>query len=440
MIDELYQESMESVKYNPNPFLKDLFIGMATTCVTIYSEISDPDMRMDRIQDILVDTSSALRKHTGVDLNLELKRSIATSYTVEVEIPREALTPSSMFPRLSDKDMDKVINGEVNYTVEGTMDLKEVKVTGIFSKIGFKLNLGVDLFKPDLLNTDEIAAIILHEFGHIWDFLSNVGEVTRTISVDAYARKVIHGNYTLEKKLDVIKGLGGPDDIDDPSELGDEEIGTLVSRYAFARNKTMQASVLYSKHSEEFIADSFPAMYGLSYSVATAMRKLDGERFFLLRNREYRPMWVGALSFMFSMFELSTMTIGVLNAGSIRPLMMAMLAPILAINYIPFIGNRVAIKPSDRLKKLREVLISALKDPDTSSSEKKKILDDLGKLDKELKNLSAEIPLIHEVFKMVLESFLPANRSKTDYKTRMTLDALDNNRLHEMTQRLKLGK
>lgn len=445
-IDDLL--STESVKYNANSPLRKLFIGIASACVTVYKETVDKgDTEIYRaLSDVLSESSHMVREHTGIDVTLKVKvpnesaHDNSSGYTVEVEIPKMALTPSSLYPKLSDREMDQLLAGKEVGVVSGSMDLVTSKVSGIYSKIGFTISSGVDLFRPEFLTEEEIAAILLHEMGHIWDFLSNLGEIARGVAVTAYARKVITGNYTYERKLKIIDALGLT--TEDPTALGVNELTTLVAMHALARNKTLQASVIYSKNVEEHIADAFAAMHGLAYATATAMRKLEMERSLFTRSRDYKPVWVGVFDLVNEF--LAGLSLGyALGAGT--GLMGPLVTPILisaTTKAIPYFGNKVAVTPHDRIVKMRESLTAALKDPSTSESERKLIVADIRVLNGESKTIRANTAFAKSVLdglKDIVNNFIPVSQAKQQYYTRTNLDSLTDNRLFEITARLNQG-
>lgn len=444
-IDDL---SVESVRYNANSTLRKLFVGIASACVTAYHDNVDQGNQSiyQSLSDVLSESSHMVREHTGIDVTLKAKLPPKTSldtqsgYTVEVEIPKMALTPSSMYPKLSDKEVDRLFQGDVVRVVSGTMDLEKSKVSGVFSKIGFTINYGVDIFRPEFLTHEEIAAIMLHEMGHIWDFLTNLGEVARGVVVSAHARKILSGNYSYEKKLSVVNTLGLK--TEDPTTLGDEELTTLVAMHAFARNKTMQASVIYNKNAEEYIADSFAAMHGLAYETASAMRKLEMEKSFYLQDKHYRPVWMGALDVV-NEFTNSFSTAYALGSGSgiLLPIVMPMFISV-TMKAIPYFGNKIPVTPVDRINKLRESLIAALRDPSVTDSEKKHILADIQALNGEAKKITFN-PKVGmgpwDALKEVLLHITPTTKARRGYYTRTNLDSLTDNRLFEITEKLKQG-
>lgn len=444
-IDQLL--STESVKYNSNSALRKLCIGIATACVTVYKdnvEKSDKDIYRS-LSDVMSESSQMMRAYTGIDLTLKVKvpdeRALdsTAAYNVEVEIPKMALTPSSMYPKLSDSDMDKLLAGKTVNVVNGTMDLVTSKVSGIYSAIGFTINFGVDLFRPEYLTEEEIAAILLHEIGHIWDFLTNLGEISRATAISAYARKVMTGNYTYEKKLALVTGLGL--NSDDPTSIEDDQLMTLVAMNAFGRNRALQTSVLYSKNTEEHLADSFAAMHGLAYATATAMRKLEMQKMFFLRSKEYRPVWLGGVDVVSEFTTFLSLGYGIgSGAGIMGPVVYPLVLSVI-INSIPLFGEKIPVTPLDRINKMREALISALRDPSTLDSEKKLILADIKVLNGESKlmgkSLSTRGPW--DMLKGFVENLVPVSKARQDFHTRNNLDSLTDNRLFEITEKLKQG-
>lgn len=446
--DFLDSLSTESVfKYSSSAQIKDLLLGIARAGMTAYKDAPDDVTQQHNVvSETLEEASQLMRKHTGVGLTLRLRplRLVddnSSGYTVEVQIPKMALTPSSMYPKLTDAQMDAVINGTVLHTVKGNIDLKTVKVSGVYSDIQFNMDLGLHLFSPGFLTEEELAAVLAHELGHILDFLINLGEVGRCYAIHSYTNKVLNGNYTLEKKFDVIRALDPQlaSAVDDPSSMDQGEVGALVASHAFARRRSMDSMGIYSKNMEEYLADEFAAMHGLGYAVATAMRKIEGTQFFFTRNKEYRPIWLGALAGATEVSEAFAIGYGI-AAGSSMGLTFGslLLLPILQYS-LPMFGDRIPVKPSDRIRKMRQALTSALRDSDISESDRRAILKDIDALNRELAELSKGWASTLDYVREYIFKFMPTSKAKQNYYTQTNLDSLGNNRLHELANRLQLG-
>lgn len=432
---ELYQESLESsFRYRSSGDLKDVCMSIATRGRGTYLDESGEvieDLVLD-LMDMLDQESSNLRSVTGMDVSIRLDPEDRSrkGYSVHVDIPKRGKTPSAIYGAMSDSDIESILNGRVVDTTLGTLNYDTRKVTGYYSTIEFKINVGVGLFDESLLETPELAAVILHEIGHIWDFLEGLGEMNRSIAIASYTKKVLRGNYSFEKKLDIVEALGAT--VEDPTNVTDEEIYTLVAAQAFARKDEAGKIKTYELFSEEFLADDFATQYGMGYHLAKALRKLELNKFFLFRDGQYRPKWTGFLGFL----DDAALAIegGRYLAGlSVKnPIVFPILFGI-GIASLPMNGK---LRPRDRLYKVREGMISALRDPDTTATDRKNIVADLKLLDKEIKNLRDEpFSIVGWILKLVSTPFLSSN--KRHYSTRMNLDSLDNNRLFEMAERLK---
>ncbi len=441
LMQELLEDSMESsLIYRGSSSVKDVVLNIAKMGRGSYldQEKTVFEDRLLSLQEILADGSSELRKVTGMDLTIQIDPGKYTrkGYSIHVEIPKKGDTPSAIYGRTSDKVMESIISGEVVDTVIGTLDYKNRKVSGYFSTISFTINLGVGLFEETLLEVDELAAVLLHEIGHVWDFLEGLGETSRSVAIASYTKKVLSGNYDIDRKLDLIKKLD-PDlgnEVEDPSQVKDEEILTLVAANAFARKSIESKTKTYELWSEEFIADDFATKNGLGYALAKAMAKLEKNRFFMFTDGQYLPIWTAFSGFFRDLRY--TVPLGFYLGGAAvgNPLVFPLFMTIIATS-LP--GN-VRIRPKDRLNKVRQGMISALRDPNVPENDKVGIVEDLKLLNDEIKGLRPEAwSAGNWLLETIAKPFTAPN--KRYVKTRMTLDGLDNNRLFEMAQRLRIA-
>lgn len=440
LMDELF---MESVVFDHRSDLREVCIAISRALQSAYADhLDDHEGLRLSLSDVLTEATGTLQRATGIDVTLKLdappnKKAIGRAYSVEVQIPKSGLTPSSMYPKLSDRQMGAIIKGTVRDTVLGEMDYKKRQVSGYYSTIPFQIRYGVDLFRPDFLSEEECAAILLHELGHIWDFLENLGEVSRVMAIASYTKKTLGGNYAIQKKLDLVEVLdpGLAKDVTDPGELGEEEILTLVSSHAFSRQKSSQNTRVYEKLSEEYLADSFAAMHGLGYATATAMEKLEKEKLLVFRHKEYRPVWTGTFKVIGEMLEGGQAGQLLVQGSTLGFFFWTLGIPILT-NALPLMGNNVKINPSDRLKKMREALISALREPGLEASEKDAILGDIKRLDKEIDRIDLDLTSLFDTIRSFFTDVF-MTKDKRHYLTRMNLDSLDNNRLFALSETLK---
>lgn len=437
-MEELLEDSLESsIRYRGDSPIKSVSMDIASMGQKIHAEFnSDVKVVTEELGVMLLDMSSRLRKTTGMDITLRIDPDDFNrkGYGIHVELPKKGDTPSVIYGRLSDKVMESLMAGDIEDTVLGKLDYNKRTVSGYFSTIPFTVNLGIRLFDPELLEVSELAAVLLHEVGHVWDFLDVMGDLSRGSAVASYTRNVLNGNYTVEKKLSVIKildpKLGSA--ITDPSEVKDVELNTLVTANTFARKPVEYKTWLYDRIANEYVADGFATQNGLGYQLAKAMGKLEREKFFLFRDSSYKPIWTGVFLIIPSFIHGWSLAGYVVGNSTINPLLFT-LGTSLFKSFMPA-GMRA--RPQDRLEKIRQGMIRALRDPDTSTRDKNIITEDLKALDKEYKTLNPD--MVHGVdYLFTIISELITAPSKRYVKERLTLDSLDNNRLFEMTERLR---
>lgn len=165
--------------------------------------------------------------------------------------------------------------------LKGRIDVENVKVYGIFADTISEVFLGADLFKPGLFTDDEIAAVLLHEIGHIfvcWQFMSTMAYgalvIQQTINniflTDDYQTKTV-----AIKAAEEVLGLEGDIPIEEWVDTSKDNL-EVVFNTRFIRSLRMRAnSAYYDVRNCEQLADTFATKHGAGVAFARATHKLN---------------------------------------------------------------------------------------------------------------------------------------------------------------------
>lgn len=165
----------------------------------------------------------------------------------------------------------------------GSVDLKNARVSGIFSKIPLNTYVTYGLLAERKLTDAEIAATILHEVGHAFTFCYYLGHVvTSNIIVTHAARRVMgiadEGERTkVLKQTAVTLGIEVPkvDLIAScPPTAVKDTVETIFINAHRKKYRSITGTDLYDFRACEQLADHFAVMHGAGANVVSDKLKL----------------------------------------------------------------------------------------------------------------------------------------------------------------------
>lgn len=441
-------ESLESIYYQLNTPLKEFLINSMERCIQAYAENNTDVLRTQAISEIFVEVSESIKKRTGISFIMHVMSLpiVGYRYNVNVSIPKTKVA-SAVSSKLSDRELSQLISGKYEHLemVKGSMNLEQLKVTGFYSDINFDFNMDLDFFKPDFLNASELAAIVFHEMGHAWDYMYGLGEAARNGAITGAVFDTLRGPATIEKKLSLVRILSPVlgKDIEDVDGLSDDEIVALIQANSFTRRSIASESTDYGLHMVEFIADQFASRHGLAHALASAQRKLESTKIIIFRNDRYRPYWFGGSLLLMDVFSLVSLPYTFIrSAGQLTLKKIAtslsrdLIISWFTTTFTSFLGPG-RLDPKIRLDVIRTDLISVLKDKSTDEATKRAILSDLKMLDEEIGNLNIELESPFSLIAKYVNNL--RNTDLRSFKSTLNTNALTNNRLYELAEKLKLG-
>lgn len=357
----------------------------------------------------LDEIAKIIKQHTGVTLNVVVFKGMGAM----VELP--ALTASNPIvnqwrkgPWMSKKG--EALVSAASKPLDGSIDLKKGKVDGIFSDVEQTLHLGDQLLHHPTVSfsSEEIAAIILHEVGHVFTYFEMM---TRQAS----ANYIIHGTMeqlgNAKDRKDKIRILKDTQD-KTGVELGDiEELADLPDRKAVAINiyqhadrhtRTELGFSAYDTTGAEALADQFAARHGLSLPLVTGLDKI--------------TRITGNPAHMSTMTMVGIKLVfwgALLGASLTTPIGLPLLAAMSTIRVLSALFDvREYDDLPERYKRIRHQLIDGLKDSSMSSTLRATTVEDIKRIDAIVNNLSVQYSLLGFVFNQLIPSKRNAQRSK----------------------------
>lgn len=186
---------------------------------------------------------------------------------------------------LRDKEIRIFVTGQYDYQKQlnekGTVDLKNARLGGIFSKNEHDLHLNIFLqINKYLYTVKELAAVVLHEIGHIFTTSEFEDRMESSNQVLSNLSENIKNNGDPKKRIyllkELSKTLGNTDFYFDELHNANERV--ILGLGFFKKYIKLVESQLsldnYDRTSGEQLADNFASRFGYGRNLVTGLDKL----------------------------------------------------------------------------------------------------------------------------------------------------------------------
>jgi len=313
-------------------------------------------------------------------------------------------------------------------TTATEVDLKKGFIKGAFSEITFEVCMGYGLWAQAKLTADEVAAIFLHELGHIFTFIERtINAVTANMAIHSVIEALGRTEGRTEKfKIveefnTVTKSKVDPNDvIDQKSAKGVQTI--LVREWAKGQLPSSTGLTSYEMTGSEFVADQFAARHGAGLSIARGLDRMYQNFGADSYRRSKTAHWIIQLvAILVAIFSVA------LTSG---------LSLLLGIIFLIFddYETRDYDAPADRYNRIKRDMIQSIKNPHLPSRHRQLLLEDIAAMDKLFKGA-----VDREGWFEILWASLTSKRRKMkkDRIFQQELERLTNNELFVRSAQLK---
>lgn len=225
---------------------------------------------------------AVIKKHTGLNcIGVNLLKSIFPSCHVEyLSLSKhDVLLPDSM------KNVIEHRGGTgFKENIAGTVNLKDSSVSGAFSDLPLVITISDNMAIAEEFPPEQVAAIFLHELGHVFTSFEYLAQTARRSVIIANATEEFFSTKDKSKRLAIINDVSSKLDkeLDGVRELVDldDEDGAkrkfqCIIEYAYLKeSRNESGNDLYGKRSAEQLADQFAARHGASKELVLALDKL----------------------------------------------------------------------------------------------------------------------------------------------------------------------
>lgn len=382
--------------------------------------------------------STLINRHTGLNLTLECdKTNMENAWVFIPEINRNnpILSPDSAI-WTSEKDLKNAARNKG--FVDAQIDLVKGQVGGYYSRLATTAVVTTGLFMGKdgvgyRYTSEEVAAIILHELGHLFTFLESMVHVfRRNWILQSRVKDYLEAGDNKTEKIRIVTdmkkaGIIDEDDVDVNTiiDAGDKGVCLIVTN-SYKKIYQDTAVAYHDNTAFESASDQFAVRMGAGRHLASALIKLGG-------NSSKFMYYLGIFS---QIFFLTITVVGTI-LGYINPLVGLFVGFVLAMN--GFLENSFVYDTMvDRLNRIRDEMITPLKKSDLPDEMKKSLLKQYDELEKACKKspFYKEYPDHKGFFGWVASYVFPSlNKNRKSKEYQQLIESLQNNSLYAASAR-----
>lgn len=405
--------SQESISFQPSTFFKELTMVIA--------EMKEQPAKQLPDSDFVLRLSGIIKHHTGLKIDV-----VVDNYQPCIEFPfvdKNNILINDWMRNLIDSHDGMKMIGTADNIVRGTVNLHTAKVTGVFTEVGAKMHLPFDMFSSSKFDASEIAAIMLHEVGHLFTMYEFMSRTVRTNQVLAGLSKVLDKTGSIEEREIVFAKTAEAlklkkDDLPPLGTTSDKSYAELVIVSNLARQtKSELGANIYDMNTWEYLSDQFATRQGAGRECFTALAKL------YKGHREFRSTAMYIFVEAVKVLLLLLVPFGGFTLGSFV-LMIMMDAE----------GDGTYDEPVARLRRIRGQIVENLKDRNLSKDDQKRLTDDIAVMD----NFLATTNERRQLFGVITDFLSPWNNdSRRFVKLQKDLEGIALNDLFVKSAQLK---
>lgn len=409
--------SMEAIDFQVNPLLfKELTIHIQE----IKNSNSDKKVIRQRFEAI----QDSVTKRTGMNINFNLsEEEFVNAWVVVPDLDKNHPLLIDYYREISgSKDSIKLIKKRKT-VLKGGVDRKTSTVFGIFSEIDVDIFITEALLSSSVFNSEEVAAVILHELGHLFTYFEYIGSTITTNYVLQHVSRSLKDTRETKRKYEIIEEAESILDIniDDPDALlnatNDTVLQTVILKKVTEKRYSELKSGTYDMTAYEMLSDQFATRQGAGRALVTGLDKLnrihgdpayDSKTWFLLTEAAKLIIFLNAT---------------ILYVG----------LPLILILVID-VSMDIYDKPKSRLERIKRDLVDGLKSKSLSKEQAKQFVTDIEVIEKVIEVMAERRSLL-----MTLQTTLmPARRKQYEQlKFQQELEMIVNNDLFTKSVKLK---
>lgn len=228
-------------------------------------------------EEILKEAEGYIFRRTGLRINIIIDpRNIENAYASIPPLTKDhPLWNDAYRSRLRDIPIVDISEEKI---MDGTIDLKNSRVSGYFSKVEVKIVMFSGFLSSRYI-VEEFTAVFLHELGHVFTFFEMVGKLAVTNMVLQETANTFSKNndkvIRIRLLTDIEKRFGHKfESKDELAETGNTEAAVMiVNAAAMDWVRSELGYKYYDGRAAEFMADQFATRHGAGRHLITGLDK-----------------------------------------------------------------------------------------------------------------------------------------------------------------------
>lgn len=315
--------------------------------------------------------------------------------------------------------------------VEGSVDLENGTVSGFFSKLVNQVFITTGCITSGKFEADEIAAIVLHEIGHLMSYFTYLGQVDTTcVILSQFVRRTLgveekSHRVKLYSELKANTGVDVTNNEEILNTTDERTLQVLLLSEVVNQSRSEYGTSLYDQRSWESLSDQFAARMGAGRALATALHKI--------------------MSAADPVSYRSTMTYLVMELVKVVGYIMMVAVSLMSVNILLMYMSIMVLlssphereydKPRERLTRIKRDLVFQIKAPGMPKARAQQLLTDIKTVEALIVDLKDRETVLEKLYLMVS----PATRGQKAKRTEIqNLEALMNNDLFTAAAKLRV--
>lgn len=326
--------------------------------------------------------------------------------------------------------------------VNGMVDLRSGWVEGEIFNTTFHMGVGVGLLGAKrsnddyIFDSDEVAAVVLHEVGHLVTLCYYLGQTHLLNHVLRETASKITDSRSPKQRVEILDAVQSTLDLEDldKNELSkiedDATVLSMIATHFVEKPVSMSGAAYYDRFTMEQVADQYVTRQGAA--AASARGEL---KFAKLSGKSVDSRLVAFSGSLVKMVALGLSPLAV-TAGAIGvPIAAATVTALIFTATYTDEKNKVHEDPLDRIETTRRDLIDALKDDSLTKELRASYQDQIKQIDQVLEDINEYHGFITKIVRTISPTIRQGRRVARQYKD---LESLANNELYVGANKLHL--
>ena len=409
---DIFGISQESLQFQTNNnFGKELENVFDVIAKTPFSEVAEIYAQFKIFDAIIF-------KYTGLNTKFQhASDTVGATSVLQINVNNVLLDPN--VKAFFKKNLDIAAHSadilkQANETKKKhTVNLKNSKVTGIFSEIQSPIYININLYKNWNITAGQMTAILLHEIGHIFSYFEFLSRQVTTNQILAAVAKSVMNKDTIQQRefifkeaLDILDAK-----VDNVTELANQNDLKIVTAVCIKASIDQLQSEMgisnYDFSSSEMLADQYVTRQGYGRE-NIEIHDIFGKMF-----GDYEKYQTARIFMNFSqIFTIIVTTAGGAFLGVVGSPVFILISG-LALGLLVGTGGGEINKTRKyddlrvRFLRIREDTVNYLKSKDLEPAYVKKALEDLAIMDKIIKD-TAEARFVYDI---IMDFINPKSRA-----------------------------